>query len=112
LKDLIQKQRNYFESQQTLELKFRVQQLTKLEQVLRSNESLLYEAIYNDFKKSKFETYASELGLVYHDIKEAKNKLHQWSRKQKVKTNFVNFPGSSYIIPEPLGVCLVIGAWN
>lgn len=112
MKDLIQKQRNYFESQRTLELKFRVQQLTKLEQALRSNESLLYEAIYNDFKKSKFETYASELGLVYHDIKEAKNKLHQWSRKQKVKTNFVNFPGSSYIIPEPLGVCLVIGAWN
>ena len=24
----------------------------------------------------------------------------------------VNFPGSSYIIPEPLGVALIIGAWN
>ena len=24
----------------------------------------------------------------------------------------LNFPGKSYIIPEPLGVCLVIGAWN
>ena len=24
----------------------------------------------------------------------------------------LNFPARSYIIPEPLGVCLVIGAWN
>lgn len=24
----------------------------------------------------------------------------------------VNLPGSSYIIPEPLGVCFIIGAWN
>ena len=32
--------------------------------------------------------------------------------KKKVKTNFLNFPGKSYIIPEPLGVTLIIGAWN
>lgn len=24
----------------------------------------------------------------------------------------LNFPARSYIVPEPLGVCLVIGAWN
>ena len=33
-------------------------------------------------------------------------------KPQKVGTNLLNFPGSSQIIPEPLGVCLVIGAWN
>ena len=24
----------------------------------------------------------------------------------------LNFPGHSYIMPEPMGVCLIIGAWN
>ena len=46
------------------------------------------------------------------DIKEAKRKVKKWSRKKRVSTNLLNFPASSYIIPEPLGVCLVIGAWN
>ena len=33
-------------------------------------------------------------------------------RKEKVSTNLVNLPSSSYIIPEPLGVVLIIGPWN
>ena len=29
-----------------------------------------------------------------------------------VKTNLLNFPSSSQIIQEPLGVVLIIAAWN
>jgi aldehyde dehydrogenase (NAD+) len=29
-----------------------------------------------------------------------------------VATNLVNLPAKSFIMPEPLGVCLIIGAWN
>ena len=54
----------------------------------------------------------SELALLYNDIKEANRNIKNWSRKKRVSTNLLNFPASSYIIPEPLGVCLVIGAWN
>jgi len=38
--------------------------------------------------------------------------LKRWTKTKRVRTDMVNFPGSSYIIPEPLGVCLIIGAWN
>ncbi|MBK6772078.1 MAG: aldehyde dehydrogenase family protein [Ignavibacteria bacterium] len=33
-------------------------------------------------------------------------------KEKKVNTNVINFPSKSYIMPEPLGVTLVIGAWN
>lgn len=76
------------------------------------HEQKLHDAIYADFKKSPFENYASELSLVYHDIDDAIKNLRRWARKRSVNTNLVNFPAKSYIIPEPLGTCLVIGAWN
>ncbi|MBX2829393.1 MAG: aldehyde dehydrogenase [Flavobacteriaceae bacterium] len=112
MKELIEHQRHFFRSHKTKDISFRLQQLKRLKRVLKSNEALLYEAIYADFKKSEFDTFATELGLVYHDIDDALRNLHKWSRKQHVKTNLVNFPAKSYVLPQPLGVALVIGAWN
>jgi aldehyde dehydrogenase (NAD+) len=109
---LVANQLTYFNTHSTKSIRFRQQQLKKLKKVLQSNEALLYDAIYSDFKKSPFETYISELALVYNDIDEACKNLPKWSRKQRVRTNLLNFPATSYFIPEPLGVSLVIGAWN
>lgn len=109
---VFQNQKIFFNSNQTKSIEFRKQQLAKLKKVLKENEELLFEAIYLDFKKSKFETYTTELSLIYTEINTALSKLSSWSKKQKVSTNFANFPASSYIIPEPLGTVLIIGAWN
>ena len=110
--ELVNNQRDYFNTNQTKDIKLRVNTLKQLLHVLKSNEELLYEAIYKDFKKSKFEVFETELGLVYGEIKLSINEVENWSRKQQVPTNLANMPASSYIIPEPLGVSLVIGAWN
>ena len=109
---LIQQQRDFFNTNATKSIAFRKQQLQKLFDVLKTNEQLLYDAIYKDFKKSEFETFTTELALVYNDIKEAKRKVGKWSRIKRKRTNMVNLPAKSYVIPEPLGVALVIGAWN
>lgn len=93
-------------------VEFRRSQLTKLKEILKSNETLLFDAVFADVKKSKFEAYLTELALVYHEIDEAIEKVSRWSRPQRVRTGIVNFPASSWILPEPLGVTLVIGAWN
>ena len=110
--EIIKKQKDFFNSNQTKDIGFRIEQLRKLKALLNSSESVLYEAIYADFKKSEFDTYSTELNIIYQDIEESIKKLPKWSRRKKVRTNLVNLPGRSYIIPEPLGVCLVIGAWN
>ena len=112
MNDIVSKQRAFFYTHKTKAIQFRLAQLNKLEALLKLNENLLYQAIYEDFKKSKFDTYVTELALLYQDIKEAKRNIHKWSRTKRVGTNMLNFPARSYIIPEPLGVCLVIGAWN
>ncbi len=112
MKEIVNLQRNFFKTHKTKDLHFRRKQLKTLYSALKKNEPLLHAAIYKDFKKSEFDNYTTELSLLYKDIKEARNNIFQWARKQKVSTGILNFPASSYIIPEPLGVCLVIGAWN
>ena len=109
---IVSKQHTYFNTNSTKSIPYRKEQLKKLKSLLQLNEPLLYKAIYADFKKSEFETFATELALVYHEIDTAIKSLSKWSRKQRVRTNIINIPGRSYMHPEPLGVCLVIGAWN
>jgi len=112
MKELVAQQRQFFNSHTTKDISFRIKQLTSLEGVLNDNIELLDRAVFNDFKKSSFENYMTEIGIVLYDIKQAKKKLTRWSSKQRVKTNFGNFPAKSYIIPEPLGVTLIISSWN
>ncbi|HLU87824.1 MAG TPA: aldehyde dehydrogenase [Taishania sp.] len=110
--ELVNKQQQFFKRNHTKSIAFRIEQLKKLKHVIQSHETLLNDAIKKDFHKSEFDTYSNELGLIYHDINEAIKKVKRWSRIKRVRTNLVNFPAKSYIIPEPLGVSLVIGAWN
>ena len=112
MKEIVNKQHNYFNTHATKNLHFRRAQLKTLQKALQQNEPLLHDAIYKDFKKSEFDNYTSELSLLYKDIKEARTNIFGWARRKPVSTGILNFPASSYIIPEPLGVCLVIGAWN
>jgi aldehyde dehydrogenase (NAD+) len=70
------------------------------------------EAIYKDFKKGSFENYATELSIIYHEIDNYIKNIKTWSRRIRVKTDLANIPSKSYVIPEPFGVVLVIGAWN
>lgn len=112
MQELVASQKSFFHTNTTKDIKFRIAQLKKLQSLLKANEEVLHRAIYADFKKSAFENYTTELSLLYHDIQQAIKKVKKWSAVKRVKTNLVNFPAKSYIIPEPLGVTLIIGAWN
>lgn len=111
-KEIVEKQRSFFHSGQTLSVKYRIEQLKKFKKVLKQNEDILYKAIDKDFGKSKYETYITELSLTYHEINQAIKKVRKWAQPKYVLTNLANFPGKSRIIPEPFGNALVIGAWN
>ena len=110
--EIVKAQLDYFNTNITKNLDFRARQLRKLKYALKESEKLLTESIYVDFGKSEFDTYTNELALIYGDIRQALKNLRRWARRRKTGTNSVNMPGRSYIIPEPLGVSLIIGAWN
>ncbi|HOT15719.1 MAG TPA: aldehyde dehydrogenase [Bacteroidales bacterium] len=111
-KEVHLKQQGFFLTNQTKDVDYRKNQLKKLKELLKANEQKLFDAIYEDSGKSEFETYLTELSLLYHEISLFEKKLKSWSKPRRVWTDIANMPARSYIIPEPLGVTLVIGAWN
>lgn len=110
--DILTEQRELFNSQKTKSLKFRKIYLEKLKEVIIKNEDLLYKAIYEDFGKSKFDTFTTEISFVIKDIDYYLKNLNSLAKPKKVRTNIANQLGSSKIHLEPLGCTLVIGAWN
>jgi aldehyde dehydrogenase (NAD+) len=110
--DILTEQRELFKSQKTKNLNFRKIYLEKLKEVLIKNEDLLYEAIYKDFGKSKFDTFTTEISFVLKDIDYFLKNMNALSKPKRVRTNLANQLGSSKIHSDPLGCTLVIGAWN
>jgi len=112
IQEIVSKQKAFFKTQQTKNIRFRKMYLEKLRDVILQNEDLLYEAIYKDFGKSKFDTFTTEISFILNDIKYYLKNLKSLSKPKKVRTNLVNQIGKSRIHSEPLGNILVIGAWN
>lgn len=112
IQEIVSKQKAFFKTQQTKNIRFRKMYLEKLYDLILVNENLLYEAIYKDFGKSKFDTFTTEISFILNDIKYYLKNLKSLSKPKKVNTNLANQFGKSRIHSEPLGNILVIGAWN
>ena len=64
IKEILQKQREFYKSGATFDIDFRIVQLKKLRNALTEHEVKLFEALKADFNKSEFESYTSEIALV------------------------------------------------
>jgi aldehyde dehydrogenase (NAD+) len=91
---------------------FRIEQLKKIKAAIYKYENELYEALYKDLKKSKEESWVTELGMVVSEISAMEKELKQWMQPQRVATNLLNLPSSSSVQSEPLGIVLIIGPYN
>ena len=105
-------QKEYFQSGATLPLEFRLAQLRSLYRGIKRFEPQILEALRSDLGKSAEESYMSEIGMCLTEIRHTARHLQEWSRPQRVPTPLMHFPGSSRIVREPRGVCLIIAPWN
>ncbi len=106
------KLRHYYETGTTRPYAFRMEQLKKFKAAVLKYEKEIETALYSDLKKSPEEAYATETGLLLAELSIAIKNLHRWMRPERKGTNLVNLPSSTYLVKDPLGVVLIIGAWN
>lgn len=110
--DIIQKQKDFFNTGKTKSITFRLNALNKLRKVIVSNEFKILEALKKDLNKSQFESYMTEIGIVLDEIRYFIKHTPEWAKVQNVRTPLAQFAAKSYIISEPYGVALVISPWN
>lgn len=107
---LLQQQRDFFATGKTKEFSFRKQQLENLKAAIKQEKEVVFAGLKADLNKSEFESIF-ELAVV-QDIDYAIKNLKSWMKPRTVKTPLTQFPASSKIYPEPLGVVLIISPWN
>ncbi len=112
LGDVIKSQKEFFNSNATKDVKFRIENLQKLYSILQQNRQNICDALYADLNKSYFEATASEYNLVLADILDMIKHLPKWSKVKKVKTPLQFFPASTKVYREPFGSVLVMSPWN
>lgn len=108
--DILGKQRRFFACGQTKDVRFRIAQLQKLKQAIASNQAAIMAALQADLNKPEFEAYF-EMNVV-GEIDYAIKKIKSWTKPQQVSTPIDQFPATAKIVPEPLGVVLIIAPWN
>ncbi len=108
----LQGQRSFFASGETRSLTFRRRQLQRLRSGLVAAEDDIFAALRADLGKCEVEAYVSELALVTGEIDYALKHLSRWSQPRRASVPFVLQPARGQVVPEPLGVVLIVSPWN
>ena len=109
---LVEKQRAFFATGETLPYEFRRQQLRHFLDALHEWEEPLCEALWADLHKSKEEAILTEISIVEGEIKDHLSHLKRWMKPERKCTPLKMFPSSSCIVSEPLGNVLIVSPWN
>ncbi|XP_061461266.1 aldehyde dehydrogenase family 3 member A2-like isoform X2 [Rhineura floridana] len=91
---------------------FRIQQLKAIKRMLQEKETEITVALKADLNKNELSSYSYEILGILGDIDVMVEKLPEWAAPQHVGKTIVTLSDETYIHYEPLGVVLIIGAWN
>jgi len=110
--DRIDQLRQFYLTDRTKDIEWRKDALRKLYDNIKKHEQEIMDALAEDLSKSSFESYATEISIVYHEIKLYIKKIKKWSKAECKRTPLTLFPSHSKVVKEPYGVVLVIAPWN
>jgi hypothetical protein len=101
-----------FNSDKTRSKEWRIGQLQALDQMLLDGRDELCDALMADMHKDKFQSFMQEIAMIHQEIYDAIKHLDEWMADEAVGTGLFNAPATSVIQKDPLGIALVLGAWN
>lgn len=109
---LVISQREFFLKGTTLDINVRINALKKLYSAIKEHEEEIYDALYKDLGKSRFEGYMCEVGLTLSEISYMLKHIRSFSREKNVHTPLAQFCSRSFKKPSPRGVVLIMSPWN
>lgn len=109
---IMQKQRHFFESGDTLDLDFRVRMLRHLQDEIVKHQEEICIALKKDLGKSFMESYMCEVGLTLSELSYMCKHLKKFARRSYVPTPLGQFASISYVQCCPYGTVLIMSPWN
>lgn len=112
IKEIVNNQREYFTSGQTLDVDFRLEQLKKLKTSLGLYEKELMDSFMQDLNKCEYDVVMTEIMLVNSELNLMIKKLKKYAKTKKTGVSIMNPMSCGRIVPEPYGTVLVVSPWN
>ncbi|KAI1893313.1 hypothetical protein AGOR_G00122430 [Albula goreensis] len=104
--------RKAFHSGRSRPLEYRLQQLKRLQCFIRERQTDITTALKQDLNKSEQASLLYEVLSLEGEISLAVDRLAEWAAPRPVEKSLLTLSDQVFIQPQPLGVVLIIGAWN
>lgn len=112
LEEEVKELRDTYNSGITKHESWRRSQLEALLSLLEEKEDDILDALQQDLGKHRVEAYRDEIGTIIKSVNYALKYLKQWMSSKKAELPIPVYPTTAKLVPEPLGLVLVISSWN
>jgi aldehyde dehydrogenase (NAD+) len=109
---LVARHRAYFLSGKTRPVEWRAEQLAAISALITENANDLRAALWTDLRRNWVEASLIDVDAVAKEADYARQHLNEWTLPVKVDTPEALQPSEVQVRFDPLGVGLIIGAWN
>ena len=110
---VVEEQKAFFATGATLEVSWRIEQLKKLRESIRSHEARMVRALNEDLGRHPTEGYFCDIGTVIIEINEAIRGLRRWARPDLRLSGPLCFPSVvTKVYKMPYGTTLIISPFN
>ncbi|MCQ2263220.1 MAG: aldehyde dehydrogenase family protein [Bacteroidales bacterium] len=110
---MVARQRAFFRTGATLDVKWRIQQLKKLKRAVIAHGQEFTDALHSDLGRSAFEGFLCDVGPTIVEINEIIRHLRRWARPECHFSGLLCFPSvTTKVYKMPYGVTLVISPFN
>lgn len=110
--EILNAQRNFFDSGKTLSTEFRIKMLLSLYSKIKEYEHEIAAALRADLGKSEYESYMCETGLALSELTYMIRHTNKFTRPKRVRTPLSQFCASSRTVACPYGNVLIMSPWN
>lgn len=110
--EVVAEARATYRTGRTRPASWRRDQIEGLVRFLEEQEEAIADALARDLGRNAFEAWGGDIGVVRAEARHALDELDDWMRPRRVSVPLVFAPGRGEVVPEPLGVVLILGPWN
>ena len=113
IKAIVDKQRTFFRTGATLDVKWRIEQLKKLRVAVKAHAEEMEQALAEDLGRSAVEAYLCDVLPIVFEIDETIHGLRRWARPECHYSGLACFPSMvTKVYKMPYGVSLIISPFN
>lgn len=104
--------RTTFKTGLTRSVEWRIAQIDGLIRFAKDNADDLLAAMATDLGRPEIEGWAADISSSINGAEHVKSKVKKWAKPRRRKLPLTSLPGSAKVMPEPLGLSLIIAPWN